>query len=484
MKKIFLPLISIFLAFSCGSHENERFFTKRIDFPEDASLEQKVKMAAKLVPTAQQLEWQKMELTAFLHFGINTFTGKEWGEGNEDPALFNPTEFDAGQWVKTLKESGFKMVILTAKHHDGFCLWPTKSTSHSVAASPWKEGKGDVVKEVKEACEKFGMKFGFYLSPWDRHAECYGDSPRYDEYFITQLTELLTGYGEIHEVWLDGANGEGPNGKKQIYDWDSYYATVRKYQPQAVTAIMGDDVRWVGNEKGLGRETEWSATVLMPPAYKGGLEYNSNLGIEETSSDLGSREMLKKAKSLFWYPSEVDVSIRPGWFYHEEEDDKVKSLKHLIDIYFESVGYNSVLLLNIPPDKRGLIHENDVKRLQEFSSYIEELFAENKISGETGNWKGYAGYTKTFTLKNKGPVNVFMLMEDIDRGQRVEGFSIEIPDEEGEWKTIFSGTTIGYKRLIRIPDTNTKTIRVRIDSCRLPANIKKIGAYYAAPIAE
>lgn len=484
MKTNFLSLISILIAFSCGSPENERFFTKRIDFPEDASLEQKVKMAAKLVPTSQQLEWQKMELTAFLHFGINTFTGKEWGDGNENPALFNPSDFDAEQWIKVLKESGFKMVILTAKHHDGFCLWPTKSTSHSVAASPWKEGKGDVVKEVKEACDKFGMKFGFYLSPWDRHAECYGDSPRYDEYFITQLTELLTGYGGIHEVWLDGANGEGPNGKKQIYDWDAYYATIRQYQPKAVTAIMGDDVRWVGNEKGLGRQTEWSATVLMPKAYKEGAEYNSGLGIEETSSDLGSRNVLKKAKSLFWYPSEVDVSIRPGWFYHKEEDEQVKSLKKLIDIYFESVGYNSVLLLNIPPDRRGLIHNNDVKRLQEFSSYLKELFSENRISSGTGSWKGYAGYTKTFTLKNKGPVNVLMLMEDIERGQRVEGFSIEIPDEEGEWKTIFSGTTIGYKRLIRLPDTRAKIIRVRIDSCRLPANIKTIGAYYAKPIAE
>lgn len=266
-------------------------------------------MAAHLTPTPQQLAWQQLELTAFLHFGINTFTNREWGGGKEDPKLFNPTQLDAEQWVKTLKDAGFKMAILTAKHHDGFCLWPTATTSHSVASSPWKDGKGDVVKEMKEACDKYGLKFGVYLSPWDRNASCYGNSPEYNKFFIEQLTELLSNYGEIHEVWFDGACGEGPNGKKQEYDWDQFYKTIQKLQPNAVMAIMGDDVRWVGNEKGYGRETEWSATALVPGIYSRSDSINTVLGLKNKSEDLGSRALLKQATELFWYPSEVDVSI-------------------------------------------------------------------------------------------------------------------------------------------------------------------------------
>ena len=313
------------LPFTGMAQQNADRYVKHVVFPEGATLDEKVSMAARLVPTPQQLEWQKMELTAFLHFGINTFTDREWGDGTEDPKLFNPTNLDADQWVRTLKEAGFQMVILTAKHHDGFCLWPSRYTTHSVASSNWKEGKGDVVREVRDACTKYGMKFGVYLSPWDRNAPCYGDSPKYNQYFIDQLTELLTNYGEVHEVWFDGANGEGPNGKKQEYDWDRFYETIQRLQPKAVMAIMGDDVRWVGNEKGLGRETEWSATVLTPGIYGRSEANNGQLGISNMSADLGSRAMLEKASELFWYPSEVDVSIRPGWFYHTYEDSKVKS---------------------------------------------------------------------------------------------------------------------------------------------------------------
>ena len=349
MKKLLL-LVILFASICSGQAQNEKgYYVKHLEFPQNATLQEKVDMAARLVPTPQQLAWQQMELTAFLHFGINTFTGREWGDGTEDPALFNPSQLDAEQWVRTLKDAGFKMVLLTAKHHDGFCLWPTKTTTHSVASSSWKNGKGDVVKELRDACDKYGMKFGVYLSPWDRNASCYGDSPKYNQFFIQQLTELLTNYGEVHEVWFDGANGEGPNGKKQVYDWDAFYKTIQKLQPKAVMAIMGDDVRWVGNEKGIGRETEWNATVLTPGIYARSEENNKRLGVFSKAEDLGSRDILKNATELFWYPSEVDVSIRPGWFYHKEEDNKVKSLKHLADIYFQSVGYNSVLLLNIPP---------------------------------------------------------------------------------------------------------------------------------------
>ena len=323
MKKNLLWAIALLMA-GCASQPKQELYEKQVTFPTDSTYEQKLDMASILVPTHQQLEWQQMEFTAFLHFGINTFTGREWGDGTESPELFNPSELDAEQWVRALKDGGFKMAILTAKHHDGFCLWPTATTEYSVKNSPWKDGKGDVVRELRDACEKYGIKFGVYLSPWDRNAECYGDSPAYNKFFIEQLTELLSNYGEVHEVWFDGANGEGPNGKKQEYDWEAILKTIRTLQPKAVTAIMGDDVRWVGNEGGLGRETEWSATVLAPGSYTHKETSRVTLGINNMTKDLGSRELLAKAQEAYWYPSEVDVSIRPGWFYHAEQDEQVR----------------------------------------------------------------------------------------------------------------------------------------------------------------
>ncbi|MDD3038208.1 alpha-L-fucosidase [Bacteroides sp.] len=480
-------LISLFLSsaivLSGQAQKKENYYVKHIEFPPYATLEQKVDLAARLAPTPQQYAWQQMELTAFLHFGINTFTGREWGDGKENPALFNPSGLDAGQWVRSLKDAGFKMVILTAKHHDGFCLWPTATTKHSVASSSWKNGRGDVVKELREACDKYGMKFGVYLSPWDRNAECYGDSPRYNEFFVQQLTELLTNYGEVHEVWFDGANGEGPNGKKQVYDWDIFYKTIQRLQPKAVMAIMGDDVRWVGNEKGLGRETEWSATVLAPGIYGRSDESNNRLGISSLSKDLGSRDMIEKATELFWYPSEVDVSIRPGWFYHTEEDSKVKSLKQLTDIYFQSVGYNSVLLLNIPPDRRGLIHEADVKRLMEFAAYRKNVFSDNRVKKGRKYWDAASGSEKIYALKPGSEINIVMIREDITKGQRVEAFTVEALTDNG-WKEIGKGTTVGYKRLLRFPTIKAGQLRVRIDKCRLKANISQVAAYNAEPLQE
>ncbi|MFS2388553.1 alpha-L-fucosidase [Bacteroides fragilis] len=484
MKKLILSTALLAAICTAGqAQEKNDYYVKHVEFPQGATLEQKVGMAARLVPTPQQLEWQQMELTAFLHFGINTFTGREWGDGKENPALFNPTDFDAEQWVRSLKEAGFKMAILTAKHHDGFCLWPTKTTGHSVAASPWKDGKGDVVRELRDACDKYGIKFGVYLSPWDRNASCYGDSPKYNEFFIEQLTELLTNYGEVHEVWFDGANGEGPNGKKQEYDWTAILSTIRRLQPRAVTAIMGDDVRWVGNERGLGRETEWSATVLTPGTYARCEEQNKALGVKATSKDLGGRDMLVNAKELFWYPSEVDVSIRPGWFYHQQEDNQVKSLKHLTDIYFKSVGYNSVLLLNIPPDQRGRISDADVNRLKEFADYRKEIFADNRVKGGLKAWTARPGDTRVYQLKPKSEINVVMLREDISKGQRMEAFTVEALTADG-WKEIAKGTTVGYKRLIRIPAVEARQLRVKVDACRLAANISEVAAYYARPLEE
>lgn len=484
MKKLILSTALLAAICTAGqAQEKNDYYVKHVEFPQGATLEQKVDMAARLVPTPQQLEWQQMELTAFLHFGINTFTGREWGDGKENPALFNPTDFDAEQWVRSLKEAGFKMAILTAKHHDGFCLWPTKTTGHSVAASPWKDGKGDVVRELRDACDKYGIKFGVYLSPWDRNASCYGDSPKYNEFFIEQLTELLTNYGEVHEVWFDGANGEGPNGKKQEYDWTAILSTIRRLQPRAVTAIMGDDVRWVGNERGLGRETEWSATVLTPGTYARCEEQNKALGVKATSKDLGGRDMLVNAKELFWYPSEVDVSIRPGWFYHQQEDNQVKSLKHLTDIYFKSVGYNSVLLLNIPPDQRGRISDADVNRLKEFADYRKEIFADNRVKGGLKAWTARPGDTRVYQLKPKSEINVVILREDISKGQRMEAFTVEALTADG-WKEIAKGTTVGYKRLIRIPAVEARQLRVKVDACRLAANISEVAAYYARPLEE
>lgn len=459
------------------------YYEKHLVFPPEATLSEKVEMAARLVPTEQQLKWQQMELTAFLHFGINTFTGREWGDGKEDPALFNPVSLDCEQWVRALKAGGFKMAILTAKHHDGFCLWPTKTTRHSVASSPWKEGKGDVVRELRDACRKYGLKFGVYLSPWDRNAECYGQGEAYNQFFIEQLTELLTNYGEVHEVWFDGANGEGPNGKKQEYDWEAVEQTIRRLQPKAVTAIMGDDVRWVGNEKGIGRETEWSATVLAPGIYTRAEEQNQRLGVSSTAQDLGGRKVLADAKELFWYPSEVDVSIRPGWFYHTDQDNQVKSLAHLADIYFQSVGYNSVLLLNIPPDKNGLIHETDARRLEELATYLRHTFDDNYLKKGNARWMARSGDFKEFQVKKNALVNTLLIQEDIAKGQRIERFLLE-GCVEGNWQKLAEGTTVGYKRLVRFAACQPDSIRLTVLSARDEARVLRMGLYYARQLME
>ena len=482
MKQQILTLI-LSLASLTGLHAQETYYEKHVAFPATATAAEKLDMASRLVPTPQQLEWQQMELTAFLHFGVNTFTGREWGDGTEGPNIFNPTALDCEQWVRTLKDAGFKMALITAKHHDGFCLWPTKTTRHSVASSHWKDGKGDVVRELRDACKKYGIKFGVYLSPWDRNASCYGDSPAYNQFFIEQLTELLTNYGEVHEVWFDGANGEGPNGKKQIYDWDAILRTIRRLQPKAVTAIMGDDVRWVGNEKGIGRETEWSATALTPGIYPRSGEQNKALGIYGKAKDLGGRDIVARATELFWYPSEVDVSIRPGWFYHADQDNQVKSLSHLVDIYFKSVGYNSVLLLNIPPDLRGRIHESDVQRLKEFSGYLKKTFARNYVLKGDEAWQGTSGTAREYDVQKGALVNAFMIQEDISKGQRIESFLVEAY-KDGAWIHLSEGTTVGYKRLVRFSDTRPERIRVTIRSARGIANVSAVGLFYAEPLAD
>ncbi|MBG6234770.1 alpha-L-fucosidase [Pedobacter sp. CAN_A7] len=457
--------------------------------------------AATITPSAKQLRWQQLELTAFFHFGMNTYTHKEWGTGKEDPQLFNPDKLDADQWVRVAKESGFKQVILTAKHHDGFCLWPTKTTAHSVKSSPWKNGNGDVVAEVAAACKKYDIGFGVYLSPWDMNSPLYG-TEAYNDLFITQLTELLTQYGQIDEVWFDGANGEGPNGKKQEYDFSRWYTHIQKLQPQAVIAVMGPDVRWVGTETGYGRETEWSvlpADNLDQGAVSSGSQKDMN--IKPTGflkgQDIGSRDKLKGAKGLVWYPAETDVSIRPGWFYHKKEDSLVKTPEKLLDIYYSSVGRNGVLLLNIPPDKHGLIAESDIKSLTDWTTRRTKTFEKNLAKGATiltKNGKNPKAlldqnYKTSWTTKEKDSTaiieftlpeaetfDVLSLQENISIGQRIEKFVFEYWDGK-VWKMAAEGTTVGYKRLIRFEPVKAAKVRIRIEQSRLNPTLSEFGLY-------
>ena len=467
-----------------------------------------LKAALAVRPSERQMNWQEMEYYGFIHFGINTFTGQEWSDGTNPPELFNPTALDAEQWVKTFKAAGMKGMILTAKHHDGFCLWPTKTTSYSVQKSPWRNGQGDLVREVADACRRHGLKMGIYLSPWDRNHPTYGDSPAYNQIFRDQLTELLTNYGEMFEVWFDGANGEGPNGKVQQYDFESFYTLIRRLQPKAVIAIMGPDVRWVGNEAGRGRDPEWSA-LPVGAASRSTIAENSQQNVTENmfvpkdarGADLGSRHLLKGTEAMIWYPSEVDTSIRPGWFYHANQDDKVKSVDKLEDIYYTSIGMNSTLLLNIPPDQRGLIHDNDIKHLLELRKRIDNTFANNilksaKIKAKSNGRKYSANRNITDADKlsfwraattDKEPVieisfrkavscDRLLLQENIRNGQRIENFIFEVYNN-GQWKKVAEGKTVGYKRILRFEKTTFSKARIRFTGFRAAPEIIDAGLY-------
>ncbi len=478
-----------------------------VSIPANSSPEDILKAAVSVKPSKRQQAWQSMEYYAFIHFGPNTFLGQEWGDGTANPSVFNPTALDADQWVKTIKDAGMKGLILTAKHHDGFCLWPTKTTNYSVKSSPWRNGNGDLVREVADACHRAGIKMGIYLSPWDRNNPNYGDSPAYNRIFTQQLTELLSNYGEIFEVWFDGANGEGPNGKVQQYDWEAYYALIRRLQPNAVIAVMGPDVRWCGNEAGKGRDLEWSVLPVTATSQKVIAENSQQkagsgmfIPKDATANDLGSRELLLNSPSLIWYPSEVDVSIRPGWFYHPEQDDKVKSPEKLEGIYYTSIGMNASLLLNIPPDKRGLIHENDIKNLMLFKKRIDETFKTNlavgaKISSENISKPGQVkslvdgnnttgcelkprkkGISIELSFNDLKTFDRVLLQENIAQGQRVESFIVETMDN-GKWIKIAEGKTIGYKRILCFPKVPAKKIRITFTSVRANPILSEIGLY-------
>ena len=461
-----------------------------------------------VVPSRRQLAYQATEFYAFFHFGMNTYTNREWGDGTEDPAIFNPTEFDADQWISAAKSAGMKGVILTCKHHDGFCLWPTKYTKHSVVSSPWKNGSGDVVREVSDACCRYGMKFGIYLSPWDRNQTCYGSGKEYDDYYLGQLTELLTGYGDIFSVWLDGACGEGPNGKKQVYDWERYYACVRKYQPDACICVCGPDIRWCGNEAGDVRASEWSVVPAQTALAESVQERSQQSDDEEfrqrriTSDmeDLGSRKVLEGEKDLIWYPAEVNTSIRPGWFYHSAEDDQVKSMEELIHIYVGSVGGNGTFLLNIPPMPNGLLCEKDVQRLTEFGQWQKKAFSrnlsENAVILVSSEDAGHPVCNLTvdtidtwyqpeisrkpvelvFTLKKAERVGYLVLKEAIQYSQRVEAFEVGVKGD-GDWEKVYTGTVIGYKKIVPVFSEKIRKIKITFRDFRVLPLISFVGIY-------
>jgi alpha-L-fucosidase len=382
-------------------------------------------------PSPRHLEWHKLETYAFVHFGPNTFSGNEWGSGREKPESFNPTELDCNQWVSVFKKAGMKGVIITAKHHDGFCLWPSKFSTHTVTQSPFKR---DLLKELSQACKKAGLKMGVYLSPWDRNHPTYG-TEQYNDTFDGMLKEVLTQYGPIFEVWFDGANGEGPNGKRQVYDWNRYIATVRKLQPNAVIfSDAGPDVRWIGNEAGKAPSTHWA--TIDRDRYTPGTSLYKELGEG-------------KQYGTHWVPGECDVSIRPGWFWRESENNKVKSGAELENLYYQSVGHGASFLLNVPPDTRGLIHENDQKSLFDFRNRIESTYKKPAASGNSSK----------IVSDSEIKFDRIELKEDISKGQSISQFTVKAKAGNA-WIPIASGTTIGVKRLIRLNEVRTKELIV------------------------
>lgn len=441
-------------------------------------------------PSPAQLQWHRGERALFVHFTVNTFTGREWGDGTDSPRIFNPSSLDPRQWTSTAKSAGFRTVILTAKHHDGFCLWPSRLTSHTVASSPWKGGQGDVVRELADACRADGLGMGLYLSPWDRHEPSYGDSPRYNDFYIGQLTELLSQYGRITEVWFDGANGEGPNGKRQVYDWPRIHSRVRELQPGAVIfSDAGPDIRWIGNEKGVAGEPNWAsvdpATVPVP-----------GLSGEQVIRQLQHGD----ADGSVWRPGEADVSIRPGWFWHPEEDAKVKSATELFDLYCKSVGRNAGLLLNVPPTSSGEFHPIDVARLEEFGQLVRDAFADDLMEGARVSassermrhrarnvldedpdtyWMPGVGTSGSLQLELARPatISIIDLREAIAHGQHIARHRVELRTNDG-WQLAVQGTTIGNRWLHRIEPVMADAVRLtvveshdvpRVAGVRIPA---------------
>jgi alpha-L-fucosidase len=420
-------------------------------------------MASRPRPSPSQLAWQREELALFLHFGVNTFTDREWGDGRENPSIFSPSALDARQWARAARNAGARSLVLTAKHHDGFCLWPTRTTGHSVAASPWRSGQGDLVREFVEACRAEGLRAGLYLSPWDRNNPVYGDSPKYNDLYCDQLTELLTRYGPIAEMWFDGANGEGPNGKRQVYDWPRFFGLVRKFQPDAVMfSDAGPDVRWCGNEKGTAGDPNWSTMNPDAVPFPGA----DGPGIIDALQH-GDRN------GTVWRPAEVDVSIRPGWFYHPAENERVRTVDNLESLYFSSVGRNGKLLLNVPPTRDGLLHSTDVARLAGFRARLNSAFEHDLARGarrlESAIAQGRGAVE--LDLGRWVTVAVARLEEDITRGQSVARYTL-YGEADGDWRVLSRGTTIGYTKLDVFEPVTVRRVRLAIeDAAGVPQDI-------------
>jgi alpha-L-fucosidase len=418
-------------------------------------------------PSPSQLAWQREELALFLHFGINTFTNREWGDGREDPTIFAPTALDARQWARSARAAGFRSMILTAKHHDGFCLWPTATTRHSVASSPWRGGDGDVVREFVDACRAEELRPGLYLSPWDRNHPSYGDSPRYNDVYAAQLTELLTRYGPLAELWFDGANGEGPNGRRQAYDWPRVFGLVRRLQPDAVVfSDAGPDVRWCGNERGAAGDPNWStvdpAAVPFPGATGEGI-----IGALQHGDPHGS----------VWRPAEADVSIRPGWFHHPAEDDRVREPANLLQLYLRSVGRNSKLLLNVPPTRDGVLHERDVAALRGFRELREtRLDARALRPVRTSAQPADRGTTLTLDFGRSVEIDMVRSAEAIESGQVVARYRISGRTDDG-WRELARGTTIGHAKLDAVAPTLVRQVRLGVLEALEPARGLTVTAY-------
>lgn len=413
----------------------------------------KVKLA---LPTESQIAWQNLDLGIFCHFGINTFCNQEWGDGNDSPQLFNPMELDARQWVKLAKDAGFKYFILTAKHHDGFCLWPTETTEYSVKSSPWKDGKGDVVRECADACREEGMHFGIYLSPWDRHEPCYHDKEAYDDFYCQQLTELMTQYGQMIEVWFDGAGSEG-----RVYNWERMIEIIKTYQPNAMIFNMGQPtIRWVGNEEGVAPYPCWNT--------------NSAAKISMFSNE--TVDWLPETPE--WLPAECDVPIRKlQWFWHPNSEINLRSLDELMNIYYHSVGHGTNLLLNISPDNRGLIPKPDAERLIEFGNEIRRRF-----SSPLGRTSG-CGRELLLTLEKETSINHIVLMEEIRFGERVREFELEA-FVDNEWISIALGTAMGHRYILQIPKIKSSKLRLKIKESVKNPIVKEFSCYYVETLEE
>ena len=436
-------------------------------------------------PTVQQLQWHDMEFYLFTHFGPNTFTDLEWGEGTEKAEIFNPSNLDCRQWCRIAKAAGAKGIIITAKHHDGFCLWPSKYSTHTVRESNWRNGKGDVLKELSAACKEYGLKFGVYISPWDRNHPDYG-TPQYNDVFVNMMKELFTNYGPIWELWWDGANGEGPNGKKQVYDWNRFKKTVKKLSPNTVIfSDVGPHIRWVGNERGIAGENNWNTLDTAGFTAGAGAPTNDTLSRGNVNGKV-------------WIPAECDVSVRPGWFYHKEEDDKVKTPEQLFDLYLKSVGRGATLLLNVPPDRRGLIHENDSAALVEFKNLRDRIFKTDfavkaAVSLLTGHKRKPAAavndqnentFIEITDLKNqslhihfKQPTNIrtIVLKEFIKDGQSVKKFYVEVRSKDGQER--FEATTIGHKRIIDFPGREAEDIFIHFVESKRSVKLSGVEVY-------